>query len=351
MRFTAPSLTAALVLATLAQSPAARAGTYTYTSLVPAGSIQPVVGGMNDSDEVVGTYIDPKTYLYTGFLWSKGVFTPIAVSKFGTMLTSINASGLATGCYYTSKAHADGVFCTPMIYDTKTHKNTTPKLDSRYSTILLGINDSGSVIGTQFFGNDQKAVIGTATKLSLLTTPTTPYVTLGQAIGDNGEIVVDGINLKNDEVAFTYKAGKFTALQPPHGASVNGFGCASAGIFINKAGVIGGNFGTSAGTVKGYTLSGGVYTIYAYPGTAVWSTTVSGASATGMVAGCYSAGQATTGFVHIAAKYHPIQFPGAADTYVIAVNDQGSLAGNDNTAAGSGVFIAQCAKGQEPCTK
>jgi probable HAF family extracellular repeat protein len=333
----------------------AAAGTYTYTSLAPAGSIEPAVGGINDSDQVVGSFQDPTTYLSHGFLWSNGVFTQIDVGAFGTFLTAINASGVAAGYYYASATDARNFKYTPMTYDTVRHTHSDVPFRGKYSkesAAALGINDQGIVIGSAFIGADSAAFFRNTRRTGFVTVPNAPYVTVGVAINNRNQLLLSGIDLSYNEYSYVSRGNEFTLLAPPGGVSVNGFGCASNSGFITDTSVVGGSYGTSTG-VNGFTFHDGRYESYSFPGQPA-QTTVSGVSTTGVVAGCYldaNAGYATKGFVYVSNSYHTILYPGAATTAIVAINAAGSLIGQYASASLQGVFIAQCAADQAPCTQ
>jgi len=343
----------AIVVAALwAAAGPAIAGTYTYTSLAPAGSIQPVVGGMNDSDQVVGSFQDPTTYLSHGFLWSKGRFSQIDVGSFGTFLTAINASGIAAGYYYASADDAKNFRYTAMTYDTVRHTHRNVPFGTKYSAAAVGINAKGIVIGSAFTGPDEKAFLFKPGSTQQISVPNSPYVTVGVAINDRNEALLSGVDLSNNEYSYVLRGGKFTLLAPPGGASVNGFGCASNSGFINSEGVVGGSYGVATG-VLGFTFGNGLYLSYEFPGQPA-QTTVSGESSSGVVAGCYldaSAGYVSKGFVFIGRAYHSILVPGSSSTWIVAINDKNSLIGQYASATGAGVFIAQCPAHQGPCTQ
>jgi hypothetical protein len=352
MRFQAKKRLRAIIAAAIcgACMPAA-AGTYTYTSIAPAGSIQPAVGGMNDNDQVVGSFQDPTTYLSHGFLWSGGNFTQIDVGAFGTFLTAINTSGIATGYYYASAEDAKNFKYTAMTYDTVKNTHTDVPFNGNFSSVALGINRQGFVIGSVFKGPDEKAFFRLAHRTELASVPNAPYVTVGVAINDRNETVLSGVDLSNNEYSYVYSGGKFTLLAPPGGVSVNGWGCASNSGSINSTGVAGGSYGYKA-SVRGFTFSHGKYKSYEVPGQKA-QTTVSGVSPNA-VAGCYldtAAGYATKGFIYIDRGYHTILVPGSSTTSIVAINAKNSLIGQYASSSANGVFIAQCPAGQAPCTQ
>jgi hypothetical protein len=353
MRFkTTICLHGILIAALCAAAMPAAAGSYTYTSLTPAGSIQPAVGGINFHDQVVGSFQDPTTYLSHGFLWGNGKFTQIDVGSWGTFLTDINISGIATGYYYASAADAKNFRYTPMIYNTVTKSHTDVPFDKQYSAAALGINAQGNVIGSAFKGPYEKAFLVNPVHTLQVSVPNAPDATVGVAINDRNEFVMSGIDQSFNEYSYTYRGGKFTLLAPPGGVSVNGWGCGGNSGSINNYGVVAGSYGTSTG-VNGFTLSGGIYTSYSFPGQPA-QTTVSGVSAAGVVAGCYldsNAGYATKGFVYLSNTYFPILVPGSSTTSIVAINGRGSLIGQYASSSSQGVFIAQCPADQAPCTQ
>jgi hypothetical protein len=329
------------------------AGSYTYTSITPANAIQPSIGGLNDNDQVVGVFQDPVSYVTHGFLWSQGTFTQIDLSPYGTTLTAINDSGIATGYYYPTATAAQNFQSTGVTYNTLTGVMTPLAVNKKTTAYPLAINALGTVIGTADVEYYQKALIDIGGKVKAYSAPNAPYETYAVAVNDSNELVIDAVDEFNDLIAFTKLNGKLTQLLPPGGVSVNGWGCGNTTAFVTDSGVVGGNYGDQNGNVDGFTLTKKKYTSYTYPGAN--QTTLSGMSSSGVIAGCSITGTTygvpTLGFVYIAKKYYPIQVPGAVNTFVTAINANNSLAGNYNNASMQGVFIAQCPAGQAPCTQ
>jgi hypothetical protein len=329
------------------------AGSYTYTSITPSNAIQPSIGGLNDNDQVVGVFQDPVTYVTHGFLWSQGSFKQIDLSPYGTTLTAINDSGIATGYYYPTATAAQNFQSTGVAYNTLTGVITPLAVNKKTTAYPIAINASGGMTGSAYVGYYQKALIDTTGKVRTYSAPNAPYETLGVAINDSNELVIDAIDEFDDLLAFAKLKGGLKQLVPPGGVSVNGWGCGNTTAFITNAGVVGGNYGDQNGNVDGFTLAKGKYTSYIYPGAN--QTTLSGMSPSGIIAGCSITGTTfgvpTLGFVYIAKKYYPIQVPGAVNTFVTAINVNNSLAGNYDNSTTQGVFIAQCPVGQAPCTQ
>jgi len=329
------------------------AGTYTYTAITPANAVQPSIGGMNNNDQVVGVFQDPVTYVTHGFLWSQGHFTQIDLSPYGTTLTAINDSGIATGYYYPTAAAAQNFQSVGVTYDTVT--GTITKLPVRKGTTAypIAINAAGTVTGSAYVGYYQKAMVGTSSKIKTYSAPNAPYETLGLAINATHDVLIQAVDIYNDELAFVKHNAKVEQILPPGAVSVNGFGCGNNNGFITDAGVVGGAYGDQNGNVTGYTRKKGKYLSYSYPGAV--QTTLSGMSPSGVIAGCAvtgtSIGSPQIGFVYISGSYYQIQVPGAADTFVTAINANNSLAGNYDSQSAQAVFIAQCPAGQAPCTQ
>ncbi len=350
-----PGRSVALGLFISLTTASAWAGSYVFTSIVPASVGQPTLGGLNAKDQAVGSYVDPVTYAQRGYFWSDGKFTPVDNGPYGTWLTDINDNGVASGYYYASAQDQHKYKYTAFTYDTATGIATNGPASKKWSVAALRINASGTTVGTLFpqgAGTGLiKAVLSGATQTKSLVGPDTPNKTLGVAINDAGAAVLSGITLDNDLIGYVYRHGRYTLLQPPPGGvSVNGWGCGSAGGFITNDGLVGGSYGTDTG-VSGFTLKDGVYTTYSYPDNP-YQTTLSGITRQGTVAGCFLSNSFQFhGFIVESGTYHQIDYPGAANTYLSAINAKGTLAGEFNAASGTGNFIAQCPKDQAPCTQ
>jgi hypothetical protein len=350
-----PSRLLALGLAISSLAAPAWAGSYVYTSIVPASVGQPMLGGMNANDQVVGAYVDPVSYAQRGYVWSAGKFTPVDHGPYGTWLTDINDSGLASGYYYASASDQRDFKYTAFTYDTVTGVAQDLPVAARWSAAAVRINASGATVGTVFPKGAKavaiQALLASAAGAQTLVGPYTPYKTLGVAINDSGDAVFSGVTPNNSLIGYVYRQGTFSLLRPPPGGvSVNGWGCGSAGGFITNDGLIGGSYGTSQG-VSGFTLKDGVYTTYAFPGNPAQNT-LTGITQQGAVAGCFLQGNKFHGFIATTAgNYYQIDYPGAANTYLSAVNANGDLAGEFNFSGGTGNFIAQCPKDQAPCTQ
>lgn len=89
-----------------------RRGT-TYTSIDFPGAVYTVATGINDADEIVGSYCPTNQCLQTGgeglqgFILKNGVYTTFAIpGEYGTALASVNNNGVLMGNYYDADVNA-----------------------------------------------------------------------------------------------------------------------------------------------------------------------------------------------------------------------------------------------------
>ncbi len=341
----------------------ALAGSYVYTDVTPAGSGVSNVNGINNHDQVVGSFID-SNYAQHGFIWTKGKLKQVDIGKYATFLESINDNGIAAGCYYPAKPQGEAPApCIGFIYDTATGKHQV--LDVGVATenvvAVTGINASGAFAGYSSALNkvNIEGFTGKGTTIHRFLAPELTYSTITENINDAGDVLVYGISVKTEEyILYLLKGGKYLPVVPPGSVSVDQFGCnSSSGVapgFIANDGSVGGNFTTQSGETKGFIEKNGKYTIYAYPNKSVLETDVVGIG-TGVIAGCYRlpaiGNNNRTGFVYIDKAYHSIAVPGSVATYVLGINSLNSLAGIYYTDTKQASFIAQCPKANAPCTK
>ncbi len=341
----------------------ALAGSYVYTDVTPAGSGTSSVTGINNHDQVVGSFID-SNYAQHGFVWTKGKLKQVDIGKYGTFLQSINDKGIAAGCYYPAKAQGQlPPACVGFTYDTATgtHQVLDVGVAAENVVTVTGINTSGAFAGYSVALNKVsiEGFTGKGTTIHRFLAPNLTFDTITQNINDAGDVLVYGISLKTeDSILYVLNSGKYTPVTPPGAVSVDQFGCNSSGGispgFIANDGSVGGNFALQSGETKGFIEKNGKYTIYSYPAKSIQETDIVGIG-TGVVAGCYrvtaTGNNNRTGFVYIGKTYHPISVPGSVATYVLGISSSNSLAGIYYTESKQASFIAQCPKANAPCTK
>ncbi len=117
--------------------------------LAPAGcaasGCTTFVGGINNSDTVIGSY-DPSntgTGPWVGFSWKAGNLTPITVSgAYATQLTGISNNGVMVGFYYTSRTDPRQGFILDAGAFTKFN------CQGAADTFPAGVNNAGQIVGT-----------------------------------------------------------------------------------------------------------------------------------------------------------------------------------------------------------
>lgn len=85
----------------------------TYTSIDFPGAVYTASTGINDADEIVGSYCPTNQCLQTGgeglqgFILKNGVYTTFAIpGEYGTALASVNNNGVLMGNYYDADVNA-----------------------------------------------------------------------------------------------------------------------------------------------------------------------------------------------------------------------------------------------------
>ena len=137
---------------------------------------------------------------------------------------------------------------------------------------------------------------------------------LGQIVGSyaDGSGVVHG---------FEFSDKKFTTLDVPFAGSKSNNAAA-----INNSGEIVGSW-SDGGISQGFTLIGGTYTSFNYPGATY--TFAEDVNSQGDIVGIYISpdSNGNQGYVLSGGTYTSIEFPGALETQAIAINDAGVIVG------------------------
>jgi len=326
--------TCALACASLMGATQASAGSFRYTKLRLAGENTVSATGVDDKDQVVGSYRDRKGD-YHGFVWDKGAFTQVDV---GTALIAVNAKGLALG---------EGTL--DFTYDIATGQQQT--LEKIYYELRgQGISGRGVVVGGASRSPHPKGqgfiAKANGKHIELLTVPGNMFQTFARGINDAGVVVGDDQPTKGAASGFMYQSGTYTSFNPP-GAVM------TYPTFITDDGVAGGYYIDASGQQHGFTMTGGVFTTIDPPG-ATFSSVI-GIGPAGEVVGTFAGGSNLySGFIEQGGTFYSINVPGEAETFIQAVNAKGSLVGNywvsDNNDVQFG-FIARCSADQSPCTQ
>jgi hypothetical protein len=119
----------------------------TLTQLDFPGAANTRALAMNDSEEVVGSWIDAQGATH-GFIWSpkQGYQTYDVPKSTLTIFTAVNAAGAATGYYYDQNSACHG-------FTLANGKLTVLNVPKAAGTIPLAINLSGQVAGEYFLTN------------------------------------------------------------------------------------------------------------------------------------------------------------------------------------------------------
>jgi probable HAF family extracellular repeat protein len=240
------------------------ANSYKFTPIVENGASFTVPRDINDSDQVVGYFIDSNT---EGFLFSKGHFTIIDYPKAtATSPYGINNSGVIVGEFANKKSSNKNF---------KLNLRDSPRSSRRYNTIKLenfappdfvfggvqGISNSGDMVG--FWEDTQGVVHGFILSGNTFTSITFPGSNFTTAYGINTSGTVVGFYQNPHPHGFIYNNGQFTSVDMPGALyttlqAINDNGLmAGIGFFKEPSG---------PGTDHGFLFDGTTFTKIDYPG-------------------------------------------------------------------------------------
>ena len=269
---------------------AARAASYTFTTVEVPGSEGTSALGINTAGQIVGGFVDVIPGLPTGtygFLKDGTTFTVIDVpGATATSAYGINAAGQIVG-YFTDRTGTHG-----FVKDDATF--TTIDVPGADGTVAWGINAAGQIVG--FFWNT------------------------ADPAGVHHGFLKDGAT--------------FTIIDVPGATHTQAHG-------INTAGQIVGYFTDATGYHHGFLKDGATFTIIDVPGADV--TLVWGIDTADQIVGWFA--DATTryhGFVKDGATFTIIDVPGATYTFPYGINTGGQIVGlfTDDTSSQNHSFVA-----------
>ena len=211
---------------------------------------------------------------------------------------------------------------------------TTIDVPGAASTGLNGINASGTFTGTYFDTNANRSFAfvsrdGVLTKLD----PPGAIHSQGGFLNSQGEVVGGHRNSSGRRLAFLWRNGVFTTIDPSPGSAIGpvAFG-------INDRGQIVGTYVDTDDDRHGFLLSNGTYTRLDVPGAAF--TVAQGINNAGQIVGLYLAADDTIhGFVLSGGVYTTIDIPGATNTSIYSINAKGEIVGEFDDANGTHGFL------------
>jgi probable HAF family extracellular repeat protein len=210
-----------------------------FTTLDAPGAISTLASGINDAGNVVGSFSDGSGN--HGFLYSGGTYLtlndPSATN--GTNANGINAAGQIVGAYKDASGGVHG-----FVYSGGVYTTLDDPLANGANTQANGINDLGQIVGTY---SNATGTHGFLYSNGAYTTIDDPAGTTGnssQGINDAGQIV----GFYSDSIGFhgyVQSNGNFTSLDDPSGLLTVANGIANTG-------TIGGTFTDSGKAVHGW---------------------------------------------------------------------------------------------------
>ena len=216
----------------------------------------------------------------TGFVYTNGAVTLFSVQTINNSPTnyivprSINAGGKVTGEYQDVIDPTHGVF-RGFIYDSTTNTSTTFNAPNAVSTIPVGINDSGQVIGLSDMTHGFLYSAGAFTTFDAPNASQTwPW-----SINNSGQVAGYYWDINNVEHGFVYSNGALTPFDVA-GAT------ATEALDINDSGQVTGDYTDASGVIHGYVKTGATVTTIDVPGaTITWPNSI---NTSGQVAGFYA---------------------------------------------------------------
>lgn len=207
-----------------------------------------------------------------------------------------------------------------------------------------GINDNGEIVGAAY---SPFPLLGFKWSGGLATPFTFPFATSTNALGINNNSEISGIYTDSTQAehGFLLSNNTFTTIDVP-GATW------TAPYAINDLGQLGGAY-TAGLYTHGFLMSNGSFSYFDCPGPSYESTYIFGINNGGYVAGsCGSALNAnfSEGFILSNGVLSRINVPGATETWVTGLNDNGQLVGFFSTAGRVGVQGFMATPVPEPAT-
>jgi probable HAF family extracellular repeat protein len=201
-----------------------------------------------------------------------------------------------------------------------------------------GVNDSGQIVGV--YDDYNQGYERSGGKFTPIVVPFAGALgTFPQGINNSGEIVGGWWDSNKNEHAFTLVGGTYTSFDYPGGTDTAAFG-------INSAGDIVGVYNDASGVDHAFLLSGGTYTSFDFPGavlTVPYAINDSGAIV-GLyctTTGCAQNSDGAQGFLLSSGVFTTIAIPGEPSSYAAGINNNGVVVGTYTDAAGLTVsFLA-----------
>ncbi len=318
----------------------AQAGKFKLYVLNFQGQEYSVAAAINDSDQVVGSYMDGNDVIH-GLVWNNGGMLQVdPPGSLHARLAGINAQGVGVGDFGDAKGGTNAF---------------TDNLATQAMTVIgvnapsryyqgLGISDDEAVYGKVGNGHGpDESFVAKAGRLRKFNVPGADYTVIS-AISDHGGVLGYYVPRGDKSVAhgFTLRHGVLTSFDPP--GAVN-----TLPAVFGADGMILGSYLDGNGVSHGFVRRGATFTSYDHPGAT--GTTLIGMTGHRLVGNYSNAQSGSTGFFYDGKRYEDFSIEGASLTQINAVNSGGSLAGTYFTTRTEALygFIAVCPAA--PCTE
>jgi probable HAF family extracellular repeat protein len=187
--------------------------------------------------------------------------------------------------------------------------------DQTVGTPVFGIG-AGQVVASDTVDSHQDTDPVTYTYTTI--DPSDSTSTVGLGINDSGQVVGFYDDSSGEEHGFLDSGGTYTTIDPPGSTSTDP-------LSINDSGQVVGIYEDSNGTNHGFLYSSGTYTILDVPGST--SSTAYSINDSGQIVGGYTDSNGQQGFLYSGGTYSTIDDPPGTYTLANGINGSGQIVG------------------------
>lgn len=252
-------------------------GPYKFITIAVPNSSYAVASGINNAGLVAGYYLD-SSFNYHGFLWQNGAFQTVDYpGAVNTLLTGVNNQGVVIGYY------GDGATNHTATYSVSGATwSGLPDIPNYSQNDGYCLNDAGTAVGNAFGVESSVAWIWDPTKrlYSFFSVPAAaPYRTYPTCVNNKNQVSGYYEDTGGVYHGFLKEYGGYTMIAVPAATEAFPDG-------INNWGMLQGQIVNGSGIAQGFAATpGGSFTLVEYPGAA--ATAIVGINDHGDLCGAY----------------------------------------------------------------
>ena len=271
----------AMLVVTTIQRPASAGPTYSYATFDVPGAAGTSVEGLSPNGSSGVGYSTNSRGVNGGFLVSGAATTSLSVpGSVSTMALGVNDSGTVVGVDVTTGSRKNTTVDNGFLYANGQY--STISIAGASGVVAVGVNDSGQVSGT--YTDALGLSHGFLDTNGAITTLDDPNAlagyTFGRGLNDLGQVVGYYYDASIGLHGFIYSGGVYRTLDAPAGVT------GTMALGINDAGTIVGQALDSSGIAQGFVNSGGAFSPLVDP-SGVGGTGPQGISNAGVIVGDY----------------------------------------------------------------